>query len=278
MKTALRFAAILFLMFSINAFAASFEIELGSQPKQSIESQSSNALSSAPEDRRASRPNLSILHDEDTFCLINAFSIHLYYVQVNTYSTQGFGDCSPRDYFKLTPVSVAAQLETSGLRLSRVVLSGVYHPTMDLSRINIDKKYENFGLLKFYQSGISKFTLFDILKNPKIIRQYLTGSNYLPYNTTEDFHFIWNAGTEVYELIDPDGNVYVMTAYTDMFLESVKLKSLADLGSVMNLPKGWSYRARRLDKLLAIESVAKLGNSTVRLVDNYNNIYLRYPN
>ncbi len=169
-------------------------------------------------------------------------------------------------------------METTGLKLSRAVLSGVYHPTMDLSCVNINKKYENFGLLKFYQSGISKFTLLDIFKNPKIIRQYLTGGNYLPYNTAEDSHFIWNAGSQIYELIDPDGNIYVMTAYTDMFLHSLKLKSLADLGSVMELPKGWSYRARRLEKLLAIESVAKLGNSTIRLADSYNNIYLRYPN
>lgn len=278
MKISVRFAAILLLTFGLNVFAVSSETESSAKAYKVAQSLESNDFISAPTDRRTSGLNPSIMNDKNTFCMINAFSFHLYYVQITTYSTQGFGDCSPNDYFKLSPVSVASQLGTSGLKITRVFLSGVYHPTMDLSRVNIDKKYENFGLLKFFQSGISKFTLIDILKNPQMVKRYLKGGDYLPYQTSEDVYFIWNAGTEVYELIDPDGNIYVMTAYTDMFLQSVKIKSLADLGSVMDLPEGWSYRARRLDKLLAIESVAKLGNSTVRLADSYNNIYLRYPN
>ncbi|WP_114653091.1 hypothetical protein [Polynucleobacter necessarius] len=79
MKTALRFTAILFLIFGINAFATSLEIEFGSQAKDAAAIQDVSIVN-APSYQKTSSQNLSILHDENTFCMINVFSIHLYYV------------------------------------------------------------------------------------------------------------------------------------------------------------------------------------------------------
>ena len=270
-----RLIVVLFLALSFGVHVHALEIEASSK-SNSVDSASREVLQKLPQKtlKLPSSENLSVLNDDNTFCLIHTFSFHYFYVQVNTFSTQGFGDCLPKEYFKLSPISVAAQLATSGLSISRVNLSGVYHPTMDLSRISVNKRFENLGPLKFYNAGISKFFLTTLLADPGYISRYLKGATYLPYKTVEDVYYLWNPGTPIYELIDPDGRSYVMTSYTDMFLASLKVDSLKDLGKVLELPKGWVYRTRILEKVLAIQSISKLGNTTERIADNYNNIYI----
>ena len=281
MKIIAKFVASLLFVVSPHVFAAPFEIELGSQSKQIVASPSQNSKQDVNSEivwqkKKSKDVNLSVLDDGNTFCLIHVFSNHLFFVQVDTFSTQGFGDCAPADYFKLTPVSVTAQLATKGIRINRVNLSGVYHPTMDLSRVSINQKFENLGLLKFYATGVSKFSFWELIKNPAFVTQYLQGANYMPYSTVEDVYYLWNPGTEICELGDPSGDAYIMTSYTDMFLKTLKVDSLKSLGSVLELPKGWSYRTRVLKRVLAIESISKLGNSTTRIADNYNNLYIKH--
>lgn len=221
--------------------------------------------------------NPFIVNQKNSFCLINLFSLHFFYVQVNTLSTQGLGKCPPEDYFKLSPASVIAQLATSPLKPFRVSLWGVYHPTMDLSNVFINNKYEDLGLLKFSEVSVSTFRFVDLFQNPSMISRYLEGANYLPYKSSEDLYYIWNPGSPVYELVDPNGDVYIMTSFTNTLTQSLNIKSLAELGSFLKLPKGWSYRTRVVEKVLEISVISRMGNFTTRLSDNYQNIYLKLP-
>ncbi len=61
---------------------------------------------------------------------------------------------------------------------------------------------------------------------------------------------VYSKGKSVYELVDPDGNVYVMQAHDEQF----PVESLAKLGEKMKeLPKGWQFRTRTLTEDLVLD-------------------------
>jgi hypothetical protein len=62
---------------------------------------------------------------------------------------------------------------------------------------------------------------------------------------------VYDSGKKVYELVDPDGNAYVLQARAS----SVSMDDLDNLGEKMkSLPQGWTYRARRLDDQLILDA------------------------
>ena len=72
---------------------------------------------------------------------------------------------------------------------------------------------------------------------------------YAPYVTQKSQSMIFKAGSPVYELIGPDGSVYVMNAYGD----KVKGDDPANLADQLDLPDGWQFRARALEQDLVVD-------------------------
>ena len=71
---------------------------------------------------------------------------------------------------------------------------------------------------------------------------------------------VYARAQSVFELIDPDGHIYVLQAHDAQF----PIESLAKLGEQMKqLPKGWQYRTRALTEDLVLD----LGP------DCYNDLY-----
>jgi len=66
--------------------------------------------------------------------------------------------------------------------------------------------------------------------------------------------FFWDKGSEVYELVRPDGEAYVMQALCTAVDPTIALENLSDLGSKLALPEGWSYRTRILDEDLVVDT------------------------
>jgi len=60
---------------------------------------------------------------------------------------------------------------------------------------------------------------------------------------------VYLKGKPVYELVDPDGNTYVLQAREERF----RIDSLASLGETLNLPKGWQFRTRDLAEDLILD-------------------------
>jgi len=61
---------------------------------------------------------------------------------------------------------------------------------------------------------------------------------------------VYAKGKSVFELIDPDGHIYVLQAHDAQF----PIESLAELGEQMKqLPKGWQYRTRALTEDLVLD-------------------------
>jgi hypothetical protein len=61
---------------------------------------------------------------------------------------------------------------------------------------------------------------------------------------------VYSKSKPVYELVDPEGNVYVMQAHD----ETITIDSLSQLGKrLKKLPKGWRYRTRNLTEDLVLD-------------------------
>ena len=65
--------------------------------------------------------------------------------------------------------------------------------------------------------------------------------------------FEYAAGSEVYELVDPAGNVYVMQSFSQQRDTELAESELPSLASRLAPPTGWTYRARTIDATLRVE-------------------------
>jgi hypothetical protein len=70
-----------------------------------------------------------------------------------------------------------------------------------------------------------------------------------------DTVFYFDAGTEVYELTDPDGVVYVMQSYSQKIDPTLSADQLPGLGGRLKLPAGWTFSSRVLDAELSVRDV-----------------------
>jgi hypothetical protein len=82
--------------------------------------------------------------------------------------------------------------------------------------------------------------------------------------------FVFAAGSEVYELSDPDGPVYVMQSWCTSVDPGLTERDLPTLGERLALPEGWSYAARTLDQPLAVMTATQ---DAVVLQDELKNSY-----
>jgi len=82
--------------------------------------------------------------------------------------------------------------------------------------------------------------------------------------------FFFDAGSPVYELVDPDGLAYVLQAYCIGVDPTLTQDSLETLGDRLALPPGWAYRSRILEKELVVDTTQTI--ATV-LQDELENSY-----
>ncbi len=67
---------------------------------------------------------------------------------------------------------------------------------------------------------------------------------YAPFTTKKEQKLVYHKGQPVYELVDSDGNVYVLNAYG----AKVKDGDPANLADQLSPAEGWAFRVRMLDK------------------------------
>ncbi len=71
-------------------------------------------------------------------------------------------------------------------------------------------------------------------------------------------------GNEVYELIDPLGRVFTMHSFAQFVDPTLTINKLRYIGPKNHLPKGWKYRARKLEADLNI-----VANGAIAVVNDY---------
>lgn len=69
--------------------------------------------------------------------------------------------------------------------------------------------------------------------------------------------FTFDAGREIYELVDPDGRQWVMQTFSQTVDPSLTLSDLPGLAARLSLPDGWSYRARTPTSPLVVDTATE---------------------
>jgi hypothetical protein len=83
--------------------------------------------------------------------------------------------------------------------------------------------------------------------------------------------FTFNRGEEIYELTSPTGAVYVMQSMSQIADPDLTLDELPTMVSRLDLPRGWTYRARTLDTDLVLTA----HDEAIVIQDDLNNTYHR---
>lgn len=95
---------------------------------------------------------------------------------------------------------------------------------------------------------------------------------YQPVSVKRQNTWLLYEGSEIYELTDPEGAVWVMQAYAQIVDPDLNEADLPGLGDRLELPRGWSFSSRVLEEDLDIP--AKEGIATVTQ-DELQNTYQR---
>lgn len=93
---------------------------------------------------------------------------------------------------------------------------------------------------------------------------------YEVFSPAKTQNLVWDAGKPVYELVDPNGTVYVMQGYK---VPQDELATLAD--NMTELPDGWEYRVENLtdDLVMNLTPDEPIPSTT----DEFDQIYIRIP-
>jgi hypothetical protein len=101
----------------------------------------------------------------------------------------------------------------------------------------------------------------------------LSSMNPAPYsvNTVDrKAVFTFDAGRPVFELVDPDGQHWVMQTWSQTIDRNLSRDDLPGLASRLQLPEGWSYQTRTLSSPLRVDTTTREAHVTQ---DNLANSY-----
>ena len=181
-------------------------------------------------------------------------------LEVKVFNTQGLNLC-PKDQWKtITKESVEKAYDASF-----VVLNGPRYWMMDEIQaagdtVNLTK--ESFGGMEMNLRATVKLNL---------LKQLMGSKQFSPNEISRTTNFVYKAGTPIYELTSPAGDVYVMQSYSQIVNPNLAMSDLPDLAKQLKLPAGWAYKSRVLDQELSL-----IANGIAYVLqDNLSNSYQR---
>ncbi len=176
--------------------------------------------------------------------------------EAEVYGTQMINDCPQELWDGLDATAIAADLGAVFVKLNgprEWVLDG-----LGSKQDPIEPVMREFnGIL---MRRIAKLALDD---NP-------SATPYTERRVDRRVIFYFDEGKPVFELVAPGGTVYVMQALCQGVDANMSLDNLADLGSRLALPEGWTYRVRILDSELVIDTTTR---DAIVLQDEFENSY-----
>lgn len=97
----------------------------------------------------------------------------------------------------------------------------------------------------------------EMIKQATVALSSMNPAPYTVNEVTRNTVFVFNAGEEIYELIDPDGKRWVMQTWSQVADPNLSRADLPGLASRLNLPQGWSYRPRVLTETLRVDTTTR---------------------
>ncbi|OIN81563.1 hypothetical protein K3U93_13920 [Mycobacterium malmoense] len=110
----------------------------------------------------------------------------------------------------------------------------------------------------------------EMIQQATVLLSSMNPAPYIANKVNRHTVFVFNAGQEVYELIDPEGRRWVMQTWSQIADPNLKREDLPGLASRLDLPKGWDYRPRVLANELRVDTKTQAAQV---LQDNLTNSY-----
>ena len=181
-------------------------------------------------------------------------------LEVKVFNTQGLNLCPEERWQALSKEAIAKQFDAS-----IVVLNGPRYWVMDeiqAAGTTVNNVKESFGGIEMNLRATIEIGL---------LKQILGDKRFAPNQISRTTNFVYRAGSSIYELTSPTGEVYVMQSYSQIVNTGLSMKDLATLGNQLTLPAGWEYRSRVLDQDLSL-----IANGVAYVLqDNLSNSYQR---
>ena len=192
------------------------------------------------------------------YCEVFVVRKHFFSTTAGVYNTLGLNDCPPEKW---------ASLDTAKLKkewnVTAIILNGPRYFIMDRNALEKPGKVESFD-------GLDARLLAELEIKPNSNKR-------MPYTENgvqRQNRYVYDRGKNVYELLSPNGNVYVMQSYSQEVDKELNEAGLLTLAGRLKLPNGWKYRTRTLDEDLVIENI---GGKAYVIQDDLKNTYQRKP-
>jgi len=120
------------------------------------------------------------------------------------------------------------------------------------------------------QPDIQTFGGIDMIQQATVKLSSMSPAPYSVNRVDRKAVFNFNAGRPVFELVDPDGQRWVMQTYSQIVDPGLTLAGLPDLGARLAAPAGWRYETRTLTERLRVDTTTRDAHVTQ---DDFGNSY-----
>lgn len=179
-------------------------------------------------------------------------------VTTSVYNTLGYNVCPSVQWAALTEDRVNREFGSQSAKLN-----GPRHWVLDRMQASGSSETGKTFTFGGIEMGL-RATLTTQANQPTVGDQV-----YVPNQVQRDTVWIYDAGKPIFELTDPQGNVYVMQSYAQIADRTLTIEQLPSLASKLELPQGWAYRTETPSSEL---DLASNGLATV-VNDNLYNSY-----
>lgn len=156
---------------------------------------------------------------------------------VDAYNTTGLNEC-PADLWDALDLA-AITMQMNALSVQK---NGPHFWMMDEQTLSVAEEQVSFGGIEARWAARAPLS---------VVQKGSKGSPpYVLYTPKKTQRMLYAKGKPVFEVVDPDGNAYVLQAREEQF----PMASLHTLGERMALlPPGWKYRSRVLEADLVLD-------------------------
>jgi hypothetical protein len=174
--------------------------------------------------------------------------------QAAVYNSFPLNECPAELWSALDPQAIAAENGAA-----TALLNGPRYWLMN----DIEKQPQGPQVTKTF-GGI------EMIQQATVLLSSMNPAPYTVNKVSRNTVFVFNAGEEVYELIDPDGRRWVMQTWSQIADPNLSRADLPGLASRLDLPPGWSYQPRVLTSELRVDTRTQAAHV---LQDNLTNSY-----
>ena len=158
--------------------------------------------------------------------------------QATVYNSFPLNDCPAELWSKLDPQAIAGENGAAA-----ALLNGPRYWLMNA----IEKEPQGPQERKTF-GGI------DMIKQATVALSSMNPAPYTVNEVSRNTVFVFDAGEEVYELIDADGRRWVMQTWSQVADPNLSRDDLPGLASRLKLPDGWRYEPRALTETLRVDT------------------------